>query len=137
MPSGDAPEPVFFLDRSLGGVQVPQILREAGIEVVTLSEHYGVPEDQSIADVEWLELAGSRHWPVLMKDSRIRYRAPERAALLAHGVQAFCLTNANLKAAQMAEEFLESMERIRFAIAVDRPCLYAVRSGRIERLDVS
>ena len=137
MPSGDALQPTFFLDRSLGGVQVPRMLRDAGIEVVTLAEHYGVPADQSIADVEWLEMAGSRHWPVFMKDSRIRYRAPEREALLAYGVQAFCLTNANLKAAQMAEEFLISMDRICAAVAAGRPCLYAVRSGRIERLDVS
>lgn len=128
---------MFFLDRSLGGVQVPRMLRDAGIEVVTLGEHYGVPADETIADVEWLELAGSRKWPVLMKDTRIRYRASERQALLAHGVQAFCLTNANLKAAQIAEQFLISMDRIRAAIKLEGTCLYAVQNGRITRIDVS
>jgi hypothetical protein len=31
-----------------------------------------------------------------MKDERIRYRPSERAAVVAHRVQAFCLTGGNL-----------------------------------------
>lgn len=136
MPSGDDLRPVFFLDRSLGGIQVPSLLREAHFEVVTLADHCGTPADELVSDVDWLELAGSRQWPVLMKDTRIRYRQPERAALISHGVQAFCLTNGQLRAAEMAEEFIAAKGQILDALRSKRPCLYAVRRGRITRLNL-
>lgn len=65
------PGPLFFVDRSLGRVRVPMVLRESGWSLVTLSEHYGVPHDEAVADVEWLRLVGRQGWPVLMKDERI------------------------------------------------------------------
>ena len=52
--------PELFLDRSLGRIRVPQLLRDAGLNLVTLVEHYGVPTDESVADEEWLQLAGCR-----------------------------------------------------------------------------
>lgn len=96
----------LFLDRSLGRRQVPALLRDAGLRLHTLAEVYGVPADEAVADTEWLELAGRRGWPVLMKDERIRYRPSERAAVVAHRVHAFCLTGGNLCAAAMAEQYL-------------------------------
>lgn len=72
--------PHFFIDRSLGRRQVPNLLRDDGWDLVTLSEHYGIPHDETVQDVEWLRLAGEHAWPVLMKDERIRYRPAERAA---------------------------------------------------------
>jgi hypothetical protein len=41
--------PDLFLDRSLGRIQVPALLREAGLRLVTLAERYGIPEDEGIA----------------------------------------------------------------------------------------
>ncbi len=35
--------PDLFLDRSLGRVRVPALLRAAGVRLVTLSERYGIP----------------------------------------------------------------------------------------------
>ena len=52
------PGPLFFVDRSLGRVRVPALLRESGWALVTLSEHYGVPQDEAVDDVAWLRLAG-------------------------------------------------------------------------------
>lgn len=66
--------PDLFLDRSLGRLKVPRLLRAAGLRLITLAEHYGVPTDEQVPDEDWLELAGSRDWAVLMKDKRIRYR---------------------------------------------------------------
>jgi len=62
--------PDLFLDRSLGRRQVPAMLRGAGLRLHTLAEVYGVPADQDIVDTAWLQLAGQRGWPVLMKDER-------------------------------------------------------------------
>lgn len=127
----------FFVDRSLGRIQVPALLRAAGIELRTLAEVYGIPADERVTDPEWLELAGSQSWPVLMKDARIRYRSAERAALIAHGVQAFCLTNGNISGAAMADEFLAAMDRIVEACHAEAPCLFAVGAGRLRKLDLS
>jgi hypothetical protein len=86
--------PDLFLDRSLGRIQVPSLLRAAGLRLRTLAEVYGVPADEDISDVDWLTRAGNEQWPVLMKDERIRYRPAERETVLRADVQAFCLVNA-------------------------------------------
>jgi len=44
--------------------------------------------------VVWLEQAGRTGWVALTKDDAIRRRPVELQALAAHGVRAFCLTNA-------------------------------------------
>lgn len=52
--------PDLFLDRSLGRIRVPELLRAGGLRLTTLAEHYGVPRDERVADAEWLTLAGQR-----------------------------------------------------------------------------
>lgn len=118
--------PALFLDRSLGRRQVPDRLRQHGLTLRTLSEVYGIPQDQDIADVTWLRDAGTQGWIVLMKDDRIRYRSVERAALLEHGVRAFCLANGNLRAADMAELFLNALEEIGACCRESGPFLHIV-----------
>ena len=127
--------PDLFLDRSLGRIRVPQLLRNAGLRLVTLAEHYGVPADESVVDEEWLELAGTSGWAVLMKDTRIRYNPAERSAGLRLSVQCFCLTSQSLSADDMARRFLDNLDAIARVCADDRgPFIYAVHSNRIERL---
>jgi hypothetical protein len=60
---------------------------------------------QGLADTEWLHDAGTRGWVVLMKDDKIRYRPAELEALMAAGVCAFCVTNANLGGRATAERW--------------------------------
>jgi hypothetical protein len=72
-----------------------------------------------------------------MKDERIRYRAAEREALVAHGVKAFCLTSGNLRAAEMAEQFLAVFEHIADAITLPGPFLYAVSGRGLRRIDLT
>lgn len=50
--------PTLFLDRSLGRRQVPELLRAAGLRLHTLAEVYGIPVDETVADVDWLARAG-------------------------------------------------------------------------------
>jgi hypothetical protein len=132
MPSGH-PEglPDLFLDRSLGRVQVPSLLRAAGLRVRTLAEEYGMPADENVTDVDWLAHAGRSGWPVLMKDERIRYRPAEKAAVMSFRVQAFCLTNGNLRAAAMAEQFLAVIDLIAQKCQEPGPFLFTVSSGGI------
>lgn len=95
--------PVLFLDRGIVRRQVRDLLRAAGIRLHTLAEVYGIPADEQVSDVDWLGEAGERGWPVLMKDDRIRYRTAERAAVIAHGVQAFCLSSGNPRGSVMVD----------------------------------
>lgn len=71
--AGGHPEglPELFIDRSLGRRQVPDLLRSEGLRLRTLAEVYGIPQDETIADVEWLARCGREGWAVLMKDDRI------------------------------------------------------------------
>jgi hypothetical protein len=97
---------------------------------------YGIPADEDVGDVEWLARAGDAGWAVLMKDERIRYRPPERRALVAHGVQAFCLTSGSLRAAAMAGLFLDSIDAITDACRIPGPFLYAVSANGLRSLDL-
>ena len=54
--------PDLFLDRSLGRKKVPELLRAEGLRLVTLAEHYGIPDDETVEDVDWLQLCGDRGW---------------------------------------------------------------------------
>lgn len=128
--------PDLFLDQSLGRIQVPNLLRGAGLRLVTLAEHYGIPADEGIADGEWLELAGRNDWAVLLKDARIRSRTIERDTVKRFDVRCFCITRQDLTASQMAERYLHHLDAITGACATSGPFIYAVHETRIERLDL-
>lgn len=101
---------------------------------MTLSEHYGIPADEAVADEEWLEMVGTSGWAVLMKDARIRYNRAEREAVKRHGVRCFCLTRQDLTGPDMAARFIANLEAITRACADPGPFIYAVHKDRIERL---
>ena len=128
--------PDLFLDRSLGRVMVPQLLRESGLQLVTLAEHFGIPADERVADEEWLRLAGENGWAVFMKDTRIRYNPAEREAVQNHNVRCFCLSSQSLSAPAMAERFLTHLDAITAACGEPGPFIYAVYVNRIERLTI-
>jgi uncharacterized protein (DUF433 family) len=74
--------PDLFVDRSLGRLKVPTLLRAAGLRLVTLAERYGIPNDETIDDTVWLADAGRRSEAVFMKDDRIRYNEAEKQAVV-------------------------------------------------------
>jgi hypothetical protein len=126
--------PDLFVDRSLGRVLVPSLLRAAGLRLITLSERYGIPADETVPDHQWLRDAGERGEAVFMKDARIRCQPAEKAALLAHAVRCFCLTGGNLTGEAMAKCFLDNLDAITAACVDPGPFLFAVQRRRIERL---
>ena len=126
--------PDLFLDRSLGRIKVPELLRAAGLRLVTLAEHYGIPADEDIDDQDWLRLASSQDWVVFMKDTRIRYNRRERDVVVAHSVRCFCLSSQQLKADDMAARYLDNLDAITQACQEPGPFIYAVHKNRIERL---
>jgi hypothetical protein len=126
--------PNLFLDRSLGRLLVPGLLRETGLRLVTLAERYGIPQDEGIADAQWLTDAGKLGEAVFMKDERIRYNAVEKAVVKDHSVRCFCLTRQDLTGAQMAERFVNNLAAITTACGAPGPFIYAVHGGRIQRI---
>ena len=112
---------------------VPDILRAAGWQLVTLTEHYGKPADEKIPDPEWLKLAGAKGWVALTKDEGIRHKRENRSALIKHGVRCFCVTNQRISGEETAARFLDNRERIVQACRQPGPFFYAVSLNKIER----
>lgn len=128
--------PDLFLDRSLGRIQVPTLLREAGLHLITLAERYGVPEDEGIADETWLADAGQREEVVFLKDARVRYNPGEKDAVRRHAVRCFCLSRQDLTGVEMADRFLTNLDSIVRACQLPGPFVFAVQQRRIQRLDL-
>ena len=128
--------PDLFLDRSLGRKVVPTLLRAEGLRLVTLAEHYGIPADETVTDEDWLELAGTEGWAVLMKDTRIRYNRAEREAVKRHAVRCFCLTRQDLSGPDMAARFIANLPAITRVCADPGPFIYAVHKDRVEKLPI-
>jgi hypothetical protein len=126
--------PFVFVDRSLGRIEVPRLLRAGGIELVTLAEHYGRPADESIEDTTWITDAAANGWVLFMKDARIRRRPAERQAIVESRARCFCLSDGNLPFAVMAERYLANWARIVEASIEQGPYLYSVRAHEIVRL---
>jgi hypothetical protein len=104
--------PEFFIDRSLGRRHLAQALRASGLVIHTMASVYGEEAAQQMPDEQWLRDVGASNWVVLMKDDAIRRRPAERDALIEAGVRAFCLTNAQLRAAEQTERFVSNRHRI-------------------------
>jgi hypothetical protein len=123
------PEPVFFVDRSLGSVDVPAGLRAAGATIEIHDDHF--PQTQ--ADVAWLPTVGGAGWVVLTKDRRIRTRKLEAQALMDAGVGPFVLTAGDVTGAEMAEALVKALPRMRrMAAKLVRPFIATVsRSGDV------
>ena len=131
-----AKAPFVFVDRSLGRIEVPRLLRAGGIELVTLAEHYGRPADESVDDPTWITDASERGWILFMKDARIRRRPAEKQAIVESRARCFCLSDGNLNFATMAERYLATWGEIVEASAQPGPYLYSVRAREIARLDI-
>jgi predicted nuclease of predicted toxin-antitoxin system len=99
---------VFFLDRSLGKIDVATALRQAGAQVEVHDDHF--PPDAR--DELWLRRVGENGWAILTKDRKIRYRTIEREALLTSGARVFVLTAGDLRGAEMAAIFVKALPKI-------------------------
>jgi len=124
----------IFVDRSLGASIVPNALRAAGLTVVTMREHYGEDAGAHTADVDWIAEVGDRGWVAFHKDDNIRRRAEEIAAVEAHSLRMFVITNANLTGAAMAQRYVDNLARIPRAARKAGPFIYGVYDDELKRL---
>lgn len=126
--------PHVFVDRSLGALQVPRLLQQAGIELTTMREHYGEHLGQSVDDIEWLIETADREWIGFCKDSAIRRNQAERDTVIDRGARLFVVPRADVSAAEAAARFTKNLSAITAAAALPGPFIYSVRIDRIERL---
>ena len=126
-------EPVYFVDRSLGGKLVVEALRRAGAQVVVHDEVF----EQNATDVKWLAEAGRRGWVVLTKDGAIRRNPHEKAMFRDARVRVFALARKNLAGAEMAELFVMALPGMsRRAATIAAPFVFSIsRGGEFRRLD--
>ncbi len=106
----------FFVDRSLGEREVPETLRQAGLNVVAHDEVFA----KDAPDIVWLEHCGQHEWVVLSKDKWIKRNPLERQALFAAGVAAFFLSRGDLSGAANAQAILKGLKRIANLLASER-----------------
>jgi hypothetical protein len=126
--------PEFFIDRSLGRRHLADALRAYGLVVHTLASVYGEQAGQQVPDERWLRDVGAKGWVVLMKDDAIRRRPAERDVLVEFGLRAFCLTNAQLRAAEQTERFVTNRHRIIQQARKPGPYIYGVYERGLRRL---
>lgn len=126
--------PNLFLDRSLGRIAVPTLLRDAGLRLVTLAERYGLGPDENVIDEVWLRDASANREAVFLKDVRVRYNVAEKAAITQFGVRCFCIPRGDLTGPEMAERYLSNLDRIVEVCCNPGPFVYSVQHRRIVRL---
>jgi hypothetical protein len=126
--------PHVFVDRSLGALQVPRLLRAAGIELTTMREHYGEDVGQRVDDVDWLIEIADRDWIGFCKDAAIKRNEAERETVIARAARLFVVPRADVSAAEVAARFTNNLTAIAEAAAEPGPFIYSVQLTRIERL---
>lgn len=102
--------------------------------MITLAEHYGMPADEQVSDIDWIEEAAKRGWPILMKDKRIRTRKAEIDAVVRHQARCFVITRGDLPSAAMGNRLLANKTGILAAITAPGPFIYSVQTDRLLRL---
>lgn len=126
--------PHVFVDRSLGAFVVPRLLREGGISLTTMRDHYGEDVAQRVDDVEWLIEIVEQGWIGFCKDSAIRRNEAERRTVIEREARLFVVANANIGAAAAAQSYLDNLELIEAAATEPGPFIYSVQPDRIVRL---
>jgi hypothetical protein len=126
--------PHVFVDRSLGAVQLPNLLRAAGIQLTTMREHYGETLGQMTADPDWIALTAERGWIGFHKDAAIRRNVLERRSVLANKARLFCVPRADITAEQLGQRYLSNFEAITRAAQQAGPYIYGVYPNEIKLL---
>jgi PIN like domain len=110
------PEPfTFLLDRCLGTIAVPAILKPAlatGEELILLDDHF----PPNTLDANWIPVVGSKGWVIITKDSAMRRNPLEINALLAAQTAVFFFSNCRVPANLIGDALALALPSMRTAI---------------------
>ena len=123
--------PVLFIDRSLGRHILADHLRAAGIPCEVHDDHL----PQNATDAEWLHLVGKKCWIAIGRDKNIRYRGPEKAALIQANARLIVVRAKNTTGQDIAEILVKRINRIyRFVERHEAPFIAGItRDGKITK----
>jgi predicted nuclease of predicted toxin-antitoxin system len=123
--------PVLFIDRNLGRHVLADKLREAGIPCEVHDDH--LPQDAT--DANWLQYVGEKGWIAIGRDKNIRYRGPEKAALIQANACLIVVRAKNTTAQDIANLIIKHIDRIyRFTKKNDAPFIAGItRDGNITK----
>ena len=128
--------PHILIDRCLGNTAAA-LLRQQGLHITTLAEHYGEEASQRILDPEWLALAGARGWVVFTKDRSILRNPVDKQALTENKVKCFCLhPSKGLASHQLSERIMENLGRIAEVCNEPGPLFYVLNTEGLKKIDV-
>jgi predicted nuclease of predicted toxin-antitoxin system len=120
--------PIFFIDWCLGK-SVANALIAAGAQVEHHSDHF----PPNTPDTSWLPVVGERGWVVLTKDQAIGSNALELRAIADANVKVFSLVSGKLTRQQMADLFVNVLEKLEKFTQGNQPPFIAkiYKDGRV------
>lgn len=114
---------VFFVDENLLGHHIAATLRNVGVRVELLSEHFPT----QTPDVEWLAEVGRRGWLVLTRDVAIGGNIPEAVAVAQGNARMFALVMGNAPRAELERDIVNAIPKMeRFAQSHPAPFIAKV-----------
>ncbi len=116
-------KPVFFMDENLLGKRIAGILRDAGVRVELLSDHF----PKQTPDVEWLSEVSQRGWLVLSRDLSIATNIAEEVAVAKSNAKMFALEMGNAPLSDLRRDLENAIAKIqRFANSHPAPFIARV-----------
>ena len=97
----------FFSDEDLGTKIFPVPLRDAGVRVEALTNHFPAGTN----DVDWIPMVAQREWVVLTHDRNMRYNTPERNSIMQSRLRVIVIRGGSTRA-EMAGIFLNLRDQI-------------------------
>lgn len=126
-----AEETVFFVDENLLGRRIPKVLRNAGVRVELLSDHFPL----QTPDVEWLAEVSQRGWFVITRDMKIGINVAEVAAVARGNAKVFALSGGSAPGAEIERDVKRAVEKMkRFAYSHPAPFIARVDAyGKVKK----
>lgn len=123
--------PVLFIDRNLGRHVLANRLLAAGIPCEVHDDH--LPQDAT--DETWLQFIGEKGWIAIGRDKNIRYRGPEKTALVQANACLIVVRAKNATASDIADLIIKHINRIyRFVKKHEAPFIAGITSdGKITK----
>jgi hypothetical protein len=119
----------------MGAKVVPEALRAAGFDVVTMQDYYGSAKAECLADEDWIPDVTQAGMTVLTKDSRMRFNRLVVNAILDSGARCFALARQDLTGRQMAQRLIDNKEEVlRVARARLGPYFFHVHQDRVDEM---
>jgi hypothetical protein len=124
----------YFIDRSLGSVILPRILREDDWQVTTMDERYGADASQSVADSDWIERMAQLGEIALTSDKKIG-KVPIQAEAIRRSSARILVIDANMTARRQAARLMANRIGIeRLAGSRPGPWVVSLGSGTMHEL---